>query len=297
VSTSGVTNPYASPAELALPPKAKTRARSRNVALRAGLTLLLGLVAAGVVTAHLRRSPLEQNLGDTYGAPSWSHPFGTDTLGRDILAWTARGITTGLEVSAGVVILAVLFGVIVGLVAGYCGGVVDGVLMRLVDLQLAIPPLLLFIAASTVIATKLPTLILLLSIFAWVPYARLVRSRVLAERNRAYISAARLAGARLPRILVVHLLPSAATEICVLASLQAGLVLLWESGLSFLGLGLQPSYVSLGFMIAQGRSVLVEAWWIMTFPGIAIVAVVLAFNLIGDGLRDRFRLDVKLLGR
>ena len=110
-------------------------------------------------------------------------------------------------------------------------------------------------------------------------------------------AAARLAGARLPRVLFVHLLPATATLIIVLASLQAGIVLLWESGLSFLGLGLQPPTISLGFMISQGRSDLVEAWWIVTFPGLAIVLLVLAFNLLGDGLRDAFHLDVNVLGR
>jgi peptide/nickel transport system permease protein len=277
--------------------RVRRRSLGGNTSLRAGSTLLGLLVLASVIAAAVHVSALHQDLNATYGSPTLAHPFGTDPLGRDVFSWVASGVETALQVSAGVVALSTLIGVLIGLVAGYAGGIVDALLMRLVDLQLAIPPLLLFIAASTVLATNMPTLIVLLSVFAWVPYARLVRAKVLAERERPFVAAARLAGSRMPRIVFVHLLPSAATEICVLASLQAGLVLLWESGLSFLGLGLQPPTQSLGFMIAEGRSNLVQAWWIMTFPGLAIVLLVLAFNLIGDGLRDRFKLDVKILGR
>lgn len=277
--------------------RARRRSLGGNTSLRAGTTLLGLLVVASIVVAALHVSALHQDLNATYAPLSLAHPFGADPLGRDVLSWVANGVETGLQVSAGVVVLSTLIGVVIGLAAGYAGGIVDVLLMRLVDLQLAIPPLLLFIAASTVLATNMPTLIVLLSVFAWVPYARLVRAKVLSERERPFVAAARLAGSRVPKIILVHLLPSAATEICVLASLQAGLVLLWESGLSFLGLGLQPPTQSLGFMIAEGRSNLVQAWWIMTFPGLAIVLLVLAFNLIGDGLRDAFKLDVKLLAR
>ena len=269
-----------------------------NVSLRLGVALLAALILFGVVGTFALPDPNDQNLNDAYAPPgSAEHPLGADALGRDILAWVSHGILTGLAVSASVVVLSALVGVVIGLAAGYTGGLADGLLMRLVDLQLAIPPLLLFIAASAVVGNEFWTLVLLLSAVGWVPYARIVRSEVLAERERSYVAAARLAGAPLPRVLFVHLLPATATLIFVLASLQAGIVLLWESGLSFLGLGLQPPTASLGFMISQGRSELVEAWWIVTFPGIAIVLLVLAFNLLGDGLRDAFHLDVNILGR
>ena len=129
---------------------------------------------------------------------------------------------------------------------------------------------MLFIAASAVVSGGMFHLILLLSVVGWVPYARIVRSRILVTRGNGYVAAARLAGARRPRMLLVHLLPSAVSEVLVLSSLQAGYVLLWEAGLSFLGLGLQPPDVSLGFLIFQGRADLAEAWWIVTFPGIAL---------------------------
>jgi peptide/nickel transport system permease protein len=141
------------------------------------------------------------------------------------------------------------------------------------------------------------SLILLLSVVGWVPYARVVRAKILSERERAYIAASRLAGATTLEILFIQLLPATASLIFVLASLQAGLVLLWESGLSFLGLGLQPPTISLGFIIALGRSYLIDSWWIVTLPGLAIVALVLGFNLLGDALRDEFNLDVKIIDR
>jgi peptide/nickel transport system permease protein len=269
-----------------------------NASLRLGTSLLAALVLLGVVGTLALPDPNDQNLNDAYAPPgSAEHLLGTDALGRDILAWVTQGILTGIAVSASVVALSALAGVLIGLAAGYVGGLLDGFLMRVVDLQLAIPPLLLFIAASAVVGNEFWSLVVLLSVVGWVPYARIVRSEVLAERERSYVAAARLAGAPLPRVFFVHLLPATATLIFVLASLQAGLVLLWESGLSFLGLGLQPPTISLGFMIFQGRSDLVEAWWIVTFPGLAIVLLVLAFNLLGDGLRDAFNLDVNVLGR
>lgn len=264
--------------------------------LRLGVLLLAALVAGSVVAAIVMPGPVEQSLADAYAPPgSAGHLLGTDQLGRDVLAWSAAGIRTGVVVSVAVVAISACIGVAVGLVAGYTGGPVDAVLMRLVELQLAIPPVLLFIAASILIGDGMVPLILLLSAVTWLPYARVVRTKALTERERGFVAAARLAGTGRIRLLVRHLLPQVTTAVLVLGSLQAGLVLLWESGLSFLGLGLQLPDVSLGFAIAQGRSELDHAWWIMTFPGLAVVFLVLAFNLIGDGLRDRFHLDVEVL--
>ena len=269
-----------------------------NASLRLGLILLVALVLFCLIGPLLLPDPNRQDLTRAFRPPGrLPNLLGTDALGRDVLGWIAGSIRIGLFVSASVVVLSALAGVIVGLVAGYAGGALDSFLMRVVDLQLAVPPLLLFIAASVVAGNSMANLIVLLSIVGWVPYARLVRSRVLSERLRAYVSAARLAGSGVPRILFIHLLPSTLTPIVVLASLQAGLVLLWESGLSFLGRGLPPPTTSFGVIIALGRSYLVQAWWIVTLPGIAIILLVLAFNLLGDGLRDRFNLDVHVLDR
>jgi len=135
------------------------------------------------------------------------------------------------------------------------------------------------------------SLIILVSIVGWVPYARLTRARVLSQRERGYVMAARLAGRRRPATIFRHILPGVRTEVIVLASLQAGFALLWEAGLSFLGLGLQPPYVSLGFLIAEGKEVLAQAWWVATSPGLALSLLVVGFNLTGDGMRDFFGSD------
>jgi peptide/nickel transport system permease protein len=275
-----------------------TRALGASGSLRLGAGLLGALVVLAIVGHFVLVDPQLQNLADSYLLPgSPGHPLGTDALGRDMLSWCLAGVFTSLRVSLGVVVLSAVVGGTVGLVAGYAGGTTDAVLMRLSDLQLSVPPLPLFIAASAVISNTMLSLIVLLSIVGWVPYARLVRARTLVERGRGYVAAARLAGTPAWRILLVHLLPTIFTEVAVLASLQAGIVLLWEAGLSFLGLGLQPPYTSLGFMISQGRTVLADAWWIVAMPGIVIVLLVLAFNLIGDGLRDAFKVDVDVFGR
>lgn len=281
-------------------PLGRLRARRRPLtgSLRTGCWLLGALIAGSLAGMLVLPDPRTQDLADAFAPPgTHGHLLGTDQLGRDVLAWCAAGVRTALVVSLAVVLLSALVGVTVGLVAGYFGGVADAILMRLVELQLAIPPVLLFIAASIAIGNSMASLILLLSVVGWLPYARVVRAKALGERERAFIAAARLAGTGRVRLLATHLLPTVATLALVLGSLQAGIVLLWESGLSFLGLGLQLPTVSLGFEIAQGRSELEGAWWIVTFPGLTVVLLVLAFNLIGDGLRDRFQVDVEAVER
>src|SRR5262249_5930325 len=162
--------------------------------------------------------------------------------------------------------------------AGYVGGAVDAVLMRLVDLQLAVPPLLLFITATSTLGHSMLTLLLLISIVSWVPYARIVRTQVQLERTRPSVAAARLAGVGRVRLLTVHVLRSAAAMLLVLASLQMGFVLLWEASLSFIGLGIQPPQESLGFLIAQGRVSLQQAWWVVVMPGTMLAMLLLAAN-------------------
>ena len=267
--------------------------RRRSVALRgstalgAGVALLVFLLLFAVIGGLLLVDPTEQNLSDTLVPPGTSgHLLGTDPLGRDLLSWVAGGLKVAVLISGSVVLLSAVVGVAIGTLAGYFGGFLDAVLMRLVDLQLAIPPLLLFIAASATISGGAVSMVLLISSVAWVPYARLVRTKVLSERERSYIAAARLAGAPRRRIVVRHLMRSSVSVVAILGSLQFGYVTLWESGLSFLGLGIQPPSTSLGFMIAQGRDHLDDAWWIALFPGVGLALIVVASGLIGDGLRD-----------
>jgi len=282
-----------------LPRLMPRRLRGTSASLRLGVGILIALGALSVIVSLIGPAPNHQELANGLQPPRLgAHPLGTDQLGRDVLAWTAGGIRTGLLISVGVVALTATVGIVVGLVAGYVGGAADAILMRLVDLQLAVPGLLIFITASSVLVhTSALTLIVLLSIVGWVPYARLVRTAILSERERGYVAAARLAGASRLRVLRLYLLPATASVTLVLASLNAGFVLLAESALSFLGMGIQPPRASLGYMIAQGQADLVGAWWVVVMPGIAIVLLVLAFNVIGDGLRDGRTDDAELLAR
>jgi peptide/nickel transport system permease protein len=257
--------------------------------LVSGLVLLGAMLIFSIVASVVGGNPLHQDLSAALAAPGHSgHLLGTDALGRDVMSWVGGGIRTSFEIAVFVVALSATFGCAVGITAGYLGGWLDAVLMRLADVQLSIPPLPLFIAASAIVANNMLTLVILISVVGWVPYARLCRARTLVLRERGYISAARLAGRRRSAIVVQHLLPGLTTEIAVLGSLQAGIALLWEAGLSFLGLGLQPDYVSLGFLMSQGKEVLDQAWWVATVPGAALALLVVGFNLTGDGVRDLF---------
>jgi peptide/nickel transport system permease protein len=287
---------------LALGPSASWRESlldaRRNRNLWIGTLILAAMVGVGILGLIGLPDPNAQDLTATYLAPgSAEHPLGTDGLGRDVLAWVSAGIWISLFVAVVVVTLSAIVGVAVGLSAGYFGGAVDALLMRLVDLELAVPPLLLFIAASAALTPSMGTLIVLLSVAGWLPYARLIRNVTLVERERGYVAAARLAGATRRRVVFVHLLPAASTTALVLSSLEMGLVLLWEAGLSFLGLGVNPPHNSLGFLINEGRSTLSEAWWVVVSPGVAVALLVLAFNLIGDGLRDAVHRDVDVIDR
>jgi peptide/nickel transport system permease protein len=263
-----------------------------TASLRTGFVLLGAMLAVAVFATIWLDDPNAQELTDSSLPPfSAGHPLGTDVLGRDLLTWCARGIVTSLTISMAVTFLSAVVGVCIGALSGYVGGWVDAVLSRIVDLQLAVPPILVFLAAAMVVPRNVFTMVLLLSSLAWVPFARLLRTHTIVERERGYIAAARLAGARRTNILINHLVPAAVTPIVVFSSLQLGGVMLYEAGLSFLGLGLEPPTASLGYMIAQGRDQLGSAWWIATVPGLFIVVLILAANLIGDGLRDRFHVD------
>ena len=272
------------------------RRRAFPSSLRLGIGILVGAIGLAVVAAIAMVDPNEQNLTDSLEPPGTAgHLLGTDALGHDVLAWVARSVITSLTIGVSVVVISAVVGTAVGLIAGYAGGPLDSILMRIVDLQLAVPPLLLFIAGTSTLGHSMLTLILLISMVGWVPYARVVRTQVRVERTRPSIAAARLAGVGRIRIMVVHLLPSALALIVVLCSLQLGFVLLWEASLSFVGLGIQPPKTSLGFLIAQGRSSLQEAWWVVVFPGAMLALLLLAANVIGDGLQERFGVEVEVV--
>jgi peptide/nickel transport system permease protein len=214
------------------------------------------------------------------------HVLGTDHLMRDIFSRVLYGAGVSLFIGLVAVLVSVTFGTLLGSLAGYLGGWVDTLVMRLVDLVMAFPRIVLLVAVVGILGRSMFLVILALALSQWPFPARIVRGEILALREREFAEAARALGFSGLRILFRHLLPNAMAPIIVAASLGVGNTILLEAGLSFLNLGVQAPDVSWGTMIADGRDHLFDAWWISTFPGLAIVAVVLGFNLLGDGLRD-----------
>ncbi len=222
------------------------------------------------------------------------HVLGTDELGRDLLSRLLVGVRVSLLVAFGVVPFSMALGSAVGLASGYFGGTIDVVLMRFVDMQLAIPTLLFMLAVVAALGSGFGQILLVLVVAGWPAYARIVRAEVLSLREREYVYAARAIGAGETRILGRHVLTNIMPTLIVLATLQLPIVVVWEAALSFLGLGIQPPTPSLGQMLGRSQRMVWDAWWLPTIPGLAISLVVLAFNLLGDRVRDV--LDPRLRG-
>ncbi len=218
--------------------------------------------------------------------PSLSHPMGTDELGRDVLSRIMTGTRVSVQVALFVLGFAVLFGTIVGLIAGYWGGWVDEVLMRLTDMFLAFPALILAVAIAASLGRNLRNTMIALATVFWPWYARLVRAQVLSIKEREFVQAAHSIGMSRSRIMLRHILPNAASVIIIQLTLDVGFAILSTSSLSFIGLGAQPPSPEWGTMMSTARNYFRDAWWYMAFPGIALTLTVLAFNLLGDGLQD-----------
>ena len=257
-----------------------------------GATLLVIVVLASALAPLLVSSdPLKPSFSRRL-APPWglggspAHVLGTDNLGRDILSRLLHGGRTSLALAATSVVLAAAVGIVVGLAAGAGGERMDAVLMRAADVQLAFPVIMLAIAIVAVVGTSPAALVGVLALSGWVLYARTVRASVLTIRRLEYVEAAYTLGASDLRIIGRHILPNALAPILVIGSSQFATMVLLESGLSFLGMGIQAPQPSWGLMLAEGRDYLSNAWWLATIPGLAISLVVLGANLLGDGLRD-----------
>ena len=255
------------------------------------VVMVVCAIFAPLLTTH------NQEYGDLRAPntpPSWlaggtlKYPLGTDQLGRDILTRIIYGARISLQVAAIVLVFGAIGGSVIGLISGYFAGQVDELLMRVVDLSLAIPFILVALTVLIVLGQSLTVIILLLIMFSWGGFARQVRAETLSLRTLDYIALAKVAGAGPPLILSKHILPGVINTIIVVSTLQVGSLILTESILSFLGVGIPAPTPAWGVMVADGRAYLDTAWWLALFPGLAIFLTVLAFNFLGDWLRDRF---------
>ncbi|WP_321951457.1 nickel transporter permease [Paraburkholderia bannensis] len=255
-----------------------------------GLLILMLLVIVAVIGPWIApHDPLQQVLSDRLLPPgSASHWLGTDQLGRDILSRIIDGSHLTLSIAILVVVVVVPIGLMIGTTAGFFGGWVDNVLMRVTDIALAFPKIVLALAFAAALGPGVFNAVIAISITAWPAYARLARAETLRLVQADFIHVARLQGASNLRILLRYIVPLCSSSVIVRATLDMAGIILTVAGLGFLGLGAQPPSPEWGFMVASGRNVLLDAWWVATVPGFAILLVSLAFNLLGDGLRDVF---------
>jgi len=246
------------------------------------LIVLLAILAP-VIAPH---NPLLHNYDELLLSPSFEHLMGTDDLGRDIFSRVIHGTRYALLIGVAVVVLELLVGATLGFIAGYFGGVLETVIMRGVDMVLALPTLILAIAIAGAFGGGLWVMIIAIAVAGWGEFTRLVRAQVLSLKELTYIEAGRAIGAGRARIIFSHIVPNSMGPVLVYTTLYMPTAILWSAALSFLGLGAQPPTPEWGAIIADGRAFISYAWWIATFPGLAIMVTTLGFNFVGDGLRD-----------
>jgi peptide/nickel transport system permease protein len=268
------------------------RSRIDAVAGAGGLVVIVAVALAVFAPAFAPADPIKNSLLDRLTPPMWlaggdaRHPLGTDTLGRDVASRLLYGARVSLVVGFSAVVVAGVFGVALGLVSGWYRGRLDDLLMRLGDVQLAFPVLVLAVAVLAVLGASLTNLIVVLGVTGWITYARIVRGEVLTLREREFVMAARASGATDRWILWHHLLPNVLPPISVVATFSVARTIIAEASLSFLGLGIPPPEPSWGAMLDEGRNYITTGWWLALFPGVAILLLVLGINLVGDWLRD-----------
>ncbi len=275
----------------------RSRPRSRGLALRLAANervvvgcsaLLITFMAAAFAGQLAPFDPNAQILTARLGPPNTVHLFGSDQLGRDVLSRVIWGSRVSLGVGFSSVAITIVIGTAIGMAAGYSGGWVDGALMRFVDVFISIPVFMLLLTIVAIYGSNVPLLITFIGVSAFPGAARIVRAEVLSIMPRDFIAASRVIGSSPLRIMVRHILPNLVPIIVVSATLRVGAAILTEAGLSYFGLGVPPPAPTWGGMVADGRTFLDVAWWVSTFPGLALLVVVIATNLVGDGLRDVF---------
>jgi peptide/nickel transport system permease protein len=262
------------------------------------VTVLMIMVIAAIFAPQIAPyDPLQTSLTDRLKPPAFAggseaHLLGTDKLGRDVLSRIIWGSRVSLSVALLVIAITASIGTVLGIVGGYLGGWVDALLMRVTDISLAFPNIVIALLLAVILGPSFTTVVLAISLLGWAPYARLIRGEVLKLREADFVLQARIIGCSPQRIMLTHIFPNIVNPLLILATLFAGIIILVESALSYLGAGIPPPIASWGSMVSDGRSLIDTAWWISFFPGLAIGLVVLSGNFLGDWLRDR--LDPRL---
>jgi peptide/nickel transport system permease protein len=261
-----------------------------NPAALAGLAIVGALIFVAIFAPMIAGyvSPIQQTLAERLAPPSSTHWFGTDELGRDIYARTVHGSRVTLTIVLLVSVVVAPIGLTVGTLAGYLGGWADAVLMRITDIFLAFPRLVLALAFAAALGPGIENAVIAISLTAWPPYARIARAETVTIARSDFIAAVVLQGASTSRILFRHIVPLCLSSLIVRLTLDMAGIILTAAGLGFLGLGAQPPAAEWGAMVSSGRDVILDQWWVATIPGLAIFIVSLGFNLLGDGLRDVF---------
>ncbi|MFQ5835127.1 MAG: ABC transporter permease [bacterium] len=253
----------------------------------AGLSIVLALVFIAIFAPYIApHDPIAMSLGNRLASPSMSHLLGTDELGRDILSRIIYGTGVALKIMIIVLMIDLPLGVLLGIVAGYFGGWIDEIIMRIADIFMAFPRLILAMAIGAALGPSLVNTMIAIAVTMWPTYARLARGETLSIKERAFIEAEKALGTSKVRILLSSILPLCSSTTIVRATLDMGNVVRIAAGMSFLGLGAQPPTPEWGLMVSTGRSFLINQWWVPTFPGFAILLAVFGFNLFGDGIRD-----------
>ncbi len=266
-----------------------------RLAVAGGLVILFFFLVSAFPSLFAPRNPDRIDVTSILQPPSAAHPMGTDDLGRDVLARVAYGARISLKVGFVAVGIATSIGLVIGLLSGFYGGRVDAVLMRFVDIMLCFPTFFLILAVIAFLSPSIVNIMVVIGLTGWMGVARLVRAETLSLRERDFVAAARAQGAGTARIMFRHILPNAMAPILVAATLGVAGAILTESALSFLGIGVQPPTPSWGNILTTGKNYIAFAWWLSLFPGLAILVTVLAYNLLGEGIRDA--VDPRLRGR